>query len=32
MQTAKTGDVIVLRLLLEYGANPTLVQKTAPRR
>ena len=27
MRTAKTGDVVVMRLLLDAGADPTLVQK-----
>jgi ankyrin repeat protein len=27
MRSAKTGDVAVMRLLLDYGADPTLVQK-----
>ncbi len=27
MRTAKTGDVVVMRMLLDYGADPTLVQK-----
>jgi ankyrin repeat protein len=27
MRTAKTGDVALMRMLLDYGADPTLVQK-----